>query len=33
MDRVSVSEISELALTKEGLDIYKAHLGDFSYNE
>ena len=29
MDRVFLSKISELTLTEEGLDIYRAHLGDF----
>ena len=33
MDRVFSNKISELTLTEEGLDIYRAHLGDFPYDE
>ena len=33
MNRVFSSRISELTLTGRGLDTYRAHLGDFSYDE
>ena len=31
--RVSTSKMREPTLTEEGLDIYRAHLGDFLYGE
>ena len=33
MGRVFSSKVSELTLTEEEFDIYKAHLGDFPYDE
>ena len=33
MDRVFPSKINELTLIEEGLNTYRAHLGEFPYDE